>query len=166
MKNRFRSKGCLCGLYIFCLLLPLPATGAGSATEFVAIEIEKMAYQGSDTYEMRIALINKSSAPVRIRELSIHFQAQTEKGFAPLASTAAEGPSGAAWGLGADNRKIISSRVKIPSDLPGIFRTFEGDVSLVMRYRILTGKRHEAREEEAYYWIRPKTDSFILREGM
>ena len=137
------------------------------AADSVEVEIDKISYRGGDTYTIEMALVNKSPKPVLVKEFKKQFSVQTETGFSLLSETSEVSVAqGRHSDLSVTGKKRIVTSVRIPLDTPGIFTTFEGDISLLLRYQFLFADNPEPKHGEHYYWITPRTERWILREGM
>ncbi len=153
-----RRGACIAILGLF-LVPHLPAARSVYAGCGEKAAIETVEYRGHDTY--RITVTSSKSGPVQDFEDS--FLVQTDKGWTSP-STAADG---GADQTGSSTRRTVF--ITIPLNIPYLFRTNEGDISLMHRYTVQCRNRSggEIRDqEEVLYWITPHTSKWILREGM
>jgi hypothetical protein len=133
----------------------------------VSGEIENISYSGKDDYRIEIALLNKSPQAISLKEYDIQFHVQTGSGWTRLNETATDtSKNGNDIYLPALGKKRIVTVVSIPLTIPGLFRTYEGDISFQFRYRLTFANMVGAKQDEPLYWITPMTDKWIEREGM
>ncbi len=122
---------------------------------------------GDDTYLVDGSVSFPDSAVSLVNRFEERFFAQTETGWALLKEVdpgAFVRPAETAPGV-----SRIDLRLGIPLSIPGLFRTYEGDVSLMQKIRYECTNRSggkSMKEEELLYWITPRTSKWILREGM
>lgn len=157
------------------VILQIPPERASSSEERmkddIKVTLEEIHYEGSNKYKAVISVVNDSSREIMAQEMEKHFFVQTDKGWKQLRAWEAEHSSDAGgFRLASGSKRSIIMSLKIPLNIPDIFRTYEGDVSLLFRYR-LRCIVHPAgtvflKEDESYFWITPKTRKWIHREGM
>ncbi len=155
------------GVLFLSLLSVRPAypaeAGCGSR-----VTIDRITYTGDDTYRVTGSVSFPASADSPVKSFEECFFVQTETGWAPLQvldRDAAVRPVGNVPGTPPN----IDLMLRIPLNTPGLFRTYEGDISLMekIRYECLDrGGAKSGMEEEILYWITPRTSKWILREGM
>jgi hypothetical protein len=63
-------------------------------------------------------------------------------------------------------REIIA----IPLTLPHLYRNHDGDINVMFRYKLkftrTASPREHEDEGESAYWVTPKTNRWVFREGM
>jgi hypothetical protein len=141
--------------------------GAGRIT----VLIGNMQYEGKDAYSLVVSTSNVSSKDVLIRIIEENFFIQTDRGWAQLRVLKGINHESAEFLLpGAGNNDRPAS-ITIPPTVPDLFRTYEGDLSLMYKYTYSvrtvdgTGAAFQ-RTDEVYGWMKPGTSQWILREGM
>jgi hypothetical protein len=133
----------------------------------VGVVIENISHSGKDNYRIQIALTNNHSEVLSLREFDRQFHVQTETGWIRLNEAPTQGSlSEKDLYFPALGKKTIVTAVEIPLNMPGLFRTYEGDISLSFRYRLVLTGDGETREHESLFWITPMTDTWLEREGM
>ncbi len=173
--KRRESVALACCVYFFMSGIVFSSADVMAATSLaktklidsVTIEIENISYSGKDDYRIEMALLNKSSQAISLKEYDIQFHAQTGSGWTRLNETATDtSRNGNDICLPALGKKRIVAVVRIPLTMPGLFRTYEGDISFQFRYRLKFADMVGTKQDEPLYWITPMTDKWIEREGM
>lgn len=135
--------------------------------DYMGIKVHNISYSGNDEYRIEIIMMNNSKQNVMITGFEIKLYVQTDSGLSLISDSGKDSLSGIFYSM--EQRKT-SSIAKVPFDMPQLFRTYEGDVSLILTYKLLftTGSLKEAfiKSGDEYYWIRPRTDRWLHREGM
>lgn len=158
-------------ILITCFIFPFIFSGDAGSFErrrpagHIEVMISGISYEGDEKYRIEITVMNKSAAPITVKSLELVISMQTDSGFVVLDGTKGAGASGR-FALDATAEERISVGVRIPLDTRGLFRTFEGDVSLMLRHRLQLTSEKEVRSGESYYWLTPLTGRWVLREGM
>ena len=135
--------------------------------DLVKAGIENIFYSGEDDYRIEIALLNRSPQAISVRECDLQFHVQTGYGWTRLHEAATDASrNGGDIYLPALGKKRIVTVVKIPLTIPGLFRTYEGDISFQFRYRLRFADTAGAKQDEPLYWITPRTGKWVEREGM
>lgn len=133
----------------------------------MGIKVSNISYSGNDEYRIEIIMMNNSKQNVMITGFEIKLYVQTDSGFSLISDSGKDSLSGIFYSM--EQRKT-SSIAKLPLDMPQLFRTYEGDVSLIVTYKLLftAGSLKEAftKSGDEYYWISPRTDRWLHREGM
>lgn len=156
---------------VTCLILPFVFSGDAASLEssrssgHVEAVISDISYEGGESYRIEITIMNRSSKGVIVERLEREISVQTDDGFAALDRTDGDRAS-AQFALAATEERRINTGVKIPIGTKGLFRTFEGDVSLMFSYRLQLASERETVRGESYYWLTPMTGRWLLREGM
>lgn len=157
------------------VILQIPLERASSSEERmkddIKVNIEEIHFEGSDKYKAVISLVNDSSRDILAQEMVNKFFAQTDKDWKQLQAWEAEHSSDAGgFRLAAGAKRKIIVEIRIPLTIPDIFRTYEGDVSLMFRYRlrciVYPASTAVLKEDESYFWVTPMTQQWIHREGM
>ena len=135
--------------------------------DYIGIEIDGISYSGNDDYRVAISLMNNWVKNILIMDFERRFYVQTDRGWNLLSDT----PVNDSFGIiGSMNKKKIITTVKIPLNIPYLYRTYEGDISLLFRCKLQfiadRGKTVFSKSSEEYYWISPNTDRWLHREGM
>jgi hypothetical protein len=147
---------------------PARESGAGD----IRVTIEKIQYAGGDRYTLVVSLENVSSRDVLVRPLEEGFFIQLEHDWAPVNITDV--------GKTRDSPDILlpsgvnkerPASIVISLALPDLFRTYEGDLSLMYKYAYSVREADGAgaafrKADEVYCWVKPGTSQWILREGM
>jgi hypothetical protein len=140
---------------------------AGSLT----VSIENIRYTEIDEYLITLAIVNRSAKAYHINRIDCIFKLQKENGWHALQSGQPAGkrlilPLLVAAGAQSD----FKVHVKVPVALPGLFKTYEGDISLMLTYHLRYDNDSAGNEAiiagESLYWISPGTSKWIHREGM
>lgn len=155
---------------------PAPADMAALAerTAFgdVRVEVEEIRHLGGEDFRVVLSLINNSGSRIVFDSVDREFSIQMETGWLPLCEKDPEG-----WAAdketvqagGVAKRALI---VGIPYGTPSLFRTYEGDISLALRYELryrVNGHgrlQNVEKKGEEYYWINPDSGKWLHREGM
>jgi hypothetical protein len=129
-----------------------------------------MHYEGKDTYNLVVSTSNASSKDVLIRIIEENFFIQTERGWAQLKVLNGISHAGREFLLPGTGNIDRPALIDIPLTMPDLFRTYEGDLSLMYKYtysvRTVGGTGAIQRADEIYCWVKPGTSQWILREGM
>ncbi len=150
-------------LYVLFARQAMPSEAACS----VNTEIDSIRYQGDDNYLVTVSLSFAASENAFIKGFGESFFIQTDRGWAPLKVLYRDTVSAAGNMNG--TLKKESLKLVIPLHTPDLFRTYEGDVSLMQKVELRCGDRRggeSGKEEERLYWITPRTSKWVLREGM
>lgn len=136
----------------------------------VRVEVEEIRYIGEDDYRIEMSLTNNSEARIILEAADRAFSVQTETGWLPLREKDIEGSFTGKGPIPAGGMKKTASTVHIPPQAPHLFRTYEGDLSLLLRYELRYGVHGRPsnikKQSEEYYWISPRTGKWLHREGM
>ena len=157
-----------------CVVFIIMVTGNGFATspsvEHLNITVENISYQGNGNYKVDIMIYNRSDKTIVLKEHRETFYVQTE--------ILGRWKDLSVFRLGSEAIAQIPPLkglqmayiVNIPLDLSNIYTNSEGDVNMMFKYWIqfLLSSETDVRSHygENSYWITPKTDTWILREGM
>ena len=174
--DRSRIIGTLPAL-LFALLAFLNA-GADHAhsgnfpSHHVKVEVEDISYEGADSYRIEISLHNASDRTYVIKKVESSFYTQLEVlgQWKLLEQTTELDFTGKGGFLPAKGKKQIVSVVRMPLNIPRLYRNFEGDINVMMKYdldfTVDSGGPVISNAGESSYWIKPLTDKWLLREGM
>jgi hypothetical protein len=161
-------------LILLVLIGTVPLGGVVRAQEpgagHIKVLIENIHYEGKDAYSLVVSTSNASSKDILIRIIEENFFIQTDRGWAQLKVHGRNRESGE-FLLPHDGKNQLAVSISIPLIVPNLFRTYEGDLSLMYKYTysVWTVDGTSAsfqRADELYYWITPGTSQWILREGM
>jgi hypothetical protein len=136
----------------------------------IRVLIENFRYEGKDAYSLLVATSNASSRDIRVTIVEEGFFIQTDRGWAQL-KVRQQDREGGEFFVPALKKSKRTALLSIPLTIPQLFRTYEGDLSLMYKY-IYTVRTAEGtgaalqRADEVYCWVRPGTSDWILREGM
>jgi hypothetical protein len=137
----------------------------------LTVSIKDIRYSGNDEYLVTLSVINGSSKEFLIRRIDCRFELQKENGWHAL-RTSQPGSMRLILplALAADARSEFAVRLDVPLAFPKLFKTYEGDISLMLTYRLQYYAHPEDREVtvqgESLYWMSPGTSKWIHREGM
>ncbi len=151
---------------LFPSVLPAPAIPSEARCSINAA-IDSISYKGDDSYLITVTLSVADSENSRSNDFEEHFFVQTDKGWSPLKVSKSDTAFTAGDVSGTSKKESL--KLLIPLNAPDLFRTYEGDISLMqkIRYECADNRGGESRkEEERLYWITPRTSRWILREGM
>lgn len=148
------------------------ASVEGPIASDIRVLIENIHYEGKDSYTLVVSVSNASPKDVLLQPVEEGFFIQTNRGWAHLEilnnkiSRKHEDIM-----LPHNQKKEMVSLIGIPRTIPDLFRTYEGDLSLMYRYSYVIRNREDSgtasqRSDEIYCWLRPGTSQWILREGM
>lgn len=137
--------------------------------EYLSIEVDSISYQGNNNYKVDMTVYNRTANTITLKEHSASFYVQTEiLGQWKELSTSASGAAGAL--LPPRKGLRVAYILNIPLAIPSLYRNSEGDINMMFRYliRFVAGSEVGLRTNsgESAYWITPKTDTWVLREGM
>jgi hypothetical protein len=134
------------------------------------VEVERIGYVGKHRYRIEMIVQNPTPTPRSLQDVDLQFYAQSQGGWVRLDAHPKTASKGADGAFPAMTTTHVYSVVRIPLSLPDLFRTFEGDLSLMIQYRPRAPGHPETTVYNAYrdhyYWIKPTTDRWLLREGM
>ncbi len=153
------------------VLLPgaVPAQEQGPGP--IQVLIENFHYEGGNAYSLVISAANPSSKNVLVKFITEDFSIQTDRGWTRLTVLTGTNREGEEFLLPPVGKKERTISISIPLTMPDLFRTYEGDLSLMYKYKysVRTGDGTGAafqRADEVYCWVKPGTSQWILREGM
>jgi hypothetical protein len=138
--------------------------------DHLTVEIANITYRNNEEYRVEITLGNRSGGSLDPERFEVSFSAQSEVlgQWIELDCRSADGPGKGT--LPGGNTLIITEIVSIPLSIPHLFRNHEGDVNLRFRYKLISASRGSTDaskyREESAYWLTPRTDRWVLREGM
>ena len=137
----------------------------------IKVEIESMKYEGGDTYSLVIATANSSSTSALVSIIEEGFFIQTDRGWTQLTVLNGTDHKEETFHVMPSGKKDRPAKFNIPLTTPDLFRTYEGDLSLMYKYsysvQSANGSRGASRKaDEVYCWVKPETSRWILREGM
>lgn len=163
---------------LFILLSPVSLTATfvetAPAKESYRIDIrvliENIKYNGNDEYTLLVSMANASPMDIMVRIIEEGFFVQTDRGWMQLKINGQSDESGE-FLLPRDGKHELAASINIPLTIPRLFRTYDGDISLMYKYKYAiwaaagTGAPVQ-RGDEVYCWVTPGTSQWILREGM
>lgn len=138
--------------------------------EYLNVTVENISFQGNNDYKVDIAVYNRSDKTILLKEHSETFYVQTEiLGRWKELSASDSGGDGSTLLLPLKGRQVVYI-LNITLDIPALYTNSEGDINMMFKYliRFVLGSETDVRSHygESSYWITPKTDTWILREGM
>lgn len=162
--------------YAWCAAIVLGSIGAGNcfavspSFEHLTVTVENISYQGSNNYRVVITVFNRSNKTIVLKENNQTFYVQTK--------ILGQWKELSAFRHGSDQSTAILPQkgqqavhiLNIPLTIPALYTNNEGDINMMFKYLIRfafgseTGLQRNSGESS--YWITPKTDAWILREGM
>jgi hypothetical protein len=152
-----------------CTFACVVSAGEMSPDNLIA-EITNITYRNHDEYLVEITLGKWSGGILDPERLEISFSAQSEVlgQWIELARRRADGPKKS---IRPEGRIVtITEIVSIPLSSPYLFRNHEGDVNMRFIYKLeSTGTRFagdRGNTGESAYWVTPRTNRWVLREGM
>lgn len=163
-------------LYGWCALIILGSMGCGDCRAadqtfgYLDVTIEDISYRGNNQYRVDVVIHNRSGKAIALKEYSLSFFIQTEiLGRWEELSAMRDGDN-AITALPPREARHGSYILSIPLTIPSLYINSEGDINMMFKYRMRVaggpGAGHHSHSGESSYWITPKTNSWILREGM
>src|SRR5512143_2385421 len=151
------------------VLLSAAVRAEGPGT--IKVLIDNLHYEGRDAYSIVISAENPSSKNLLVKFIKEGFFIQTERGWAELTALKGSNNEDEEFLLPFKGKKERTASIRIPLTVPDLFKTYEGDLSLMYRYTysVRTGYGTGAVfriTDEVYCWVKPGTSQWILREGM
>lgn len=145
-------------------------SAVNASPEYVKADVEGISYQGRDNYRVNITVYNRSHTTIGLKEYTGFFSVQTEilGSWRELRSSCAN-PTESTVLLPHKTLQVVCM-VNIPLTIPALYTNSEGDINVLLKYRVrfhllhAPGLRSAAGENS--YWITPATDTWVLREGM
>lgn len=139
--------------------------------EHLTVTVENISYQGSNSYRVDLTVYNRSNKTIVLKENNETFYVQTDilGQWKELNASHNGGDKNSV--LLPQKEQQLAYILNIPLDIkPTIYRNSEGDINMMFKYliRFVSGSDTSLRSisGESSYWITPKTDAWILREGM
>lgn len=162
--------------YCCCAAVVLGGAGAGDclavdpSLEHLSVAVEDISYLGNNNYKVEITIYNRSGETIVVKECSETFAVQTEI-LGRWQELVASGGTRAGGAVLLPRKGVrVAHIVHIPLDLPSLYRNSEGDINMLFKYRVRfansSGSRLRSNIGESAYWITPKTNTWVLREGM
>ena len=159
-------------VWIFAALCPFAGVVAAGEMppDHLTVEIANITYRSNDEYRVEITLSDWSGGSLEPEGFEVSISAQSE-----VLGQWIELDHRRADELGKDNLAggrtgTIIEIVALPLTIPHLFRNHEGDVNLRLRYKLKSSGRELSDagkyREEYVYWLTPRTDRWVLREGM
>ncbi len=137
----------------------------------IKVLIDTMHYAGKDVYSLIVSASNNSAKDVLIRIIEENFFIQTDRGWAQLKVLNGINRANCEFLLPSGGNNDRPASIYIPLTVPDLFRTYEGDLSLMYKYTYSartvdgTGAAFQMTDE-VYCWVKPGTSQWLLREGM
>lgn len=138
--------------------------------EYLTVTVENISYQGSNNYRVDITVFNRSNKAIALKENSQTFYVQTRilGQWKELSASRHESDKSTVI-LPQKGRQVVHI-LNIPLTIPALYTNNEGDINMMFKYLIRFALGSEtglqSNSGESSYWITPKTDAWILREGM
>lgn len=159
-------------LLILIGLSPMSCVVLAQGTESppLKVTIDSIQYEDADSYSLVIATSGASSHDILIGIIEEGFFIQTDSGWEQL-QVNRFGKTDGDLLLSVDGIYTRTGSIRIPLALPNLFRTYEGDLSLMYKYVYSVRKADGIgatfrKTDEVYCWVSPGTSQWILREGM
>ncbi len=127
----------------------------------IRFNLERVQYMGKDTYRVELMFENETEMNLAPESFKNEFSVQSEKigQWIPLAVTPEAG-------AGQDPPNSIRTfTVRIPENLPRMYRNMDGEVNLKIFSHPVDGASLPM-DPERFYWVSPGSAQWILREGM
>jgi hypothetical protein len=165
-------------IYIFVIFVALCAFAvvgfAGEiAPSHLAAEVSNITYRNNDEYLMEITVANRSGGDLDLEGYEAIFSAQSEVigRWIELDRRMAGGSRrNAGLSIAGEGKWKANEIVTLPLAVPHLFRNHEGDVNVRFKYKLTftgAGPPGERKESgESAYWVTPRTNRWVLREGM
>jgi hypothetical protein len=162
--------------YVWCAAIVLGSMSASDCSainpsfEYLNVTVENISYQGNDNYRVDILVYNRSDKTIVLKENNQTFYVQTEiLGRWKELSASDSGGDGSTLLLPLKGRQVVYI-LNIPLDIPALYTNSDGDINMMFKYliRFVLGSETGLRSNygESSCWITPKTDTWVLREGM
>lgn len=142
-------------------------------SEYIKIEVENISYVDKDKYKIEISLINKSDKNIIFEQFKDTYYTQTEVlgQWASLNQQTVKNFTDERNPLiPSKGKQKIVSIVKIPLTIPRLFINAYGEINLKLVSHVSFKMHNQDKvfnlSGASQYWITPKTDKWILREGM
>ena len=141
-------------------------------SDHISIGVEEISRSDTDEYKIEIGITNSSPKTFSIKEFEYYFYLQSNTGWnmMKLDTVVLNDSLNADPSIRPMSKKMIINIVKIPVRASDIYRTYEGDISLIFKYRLqftAEGKENVfLKFNEEYYWISPGTNKWVHRECM
>jgi hypothetical protein len=138
--------------------------------EHISVTVENISYQGDNNYRLDMTVFNRSNKTIVLKENNQMFYVQTRiLGQWKELSVSRHGSNESTVLLPQKGRQVVHI-LNIPLTIPALYTNSEGDINMMFKYLIRFVPVSEAglrsNSGESSYWITPKTDTWILREGM
>jgi hypothetical protein len=135
--------------------------------------VSNIHYLNDDNYRVEIVLANTSSELAVLEGYEAFCSAQSEilgRWIDLVCHEEIDSGLNPGLDLPAQMESKATMIMSIPLSNPHLYRNHEGDVNVRIIYKLKisrcgSGSNYESVEERAY-WIAPRTDRWILREGM
>jgi len=153
-----------------CLLGASLCSAAGTSSEYPEVTVEGISYQGNSRYKVVMLVNNRSDKVIEFRDSRVTFDVQTEiLGQWKALSVSGVSPAGGAR-LSAGRGLQAAYTLSMPLAIPNLYRNGGGDINMRFKYliRFVAGSEERVRSiaGESSYWVTPKTNTWVLREGM
>lgn len=162
-----------CFIIILVIVGSPVAIADNSSMHYIKVEVTNISYVGDDNYTIEIILHNESDQDYLITNFERKFYTQTEilGQWKLLDSTSGndfimnEYPY-----LSAEDNKSISTVVNIPLTIPDLYFNAYGDINIKLIVSLEYSENNRSdkynNSVESSYWITPRTNKWVLREGM
>lgn len=153
------------------VLLPVVVRAEEPGPGHIKVLVDQLRYEGGNAYSIVVSAANPTSKNVQVNVIREGFFIQTDRGWAELTAQKGTISGSEEFLLFPAGKKERSASIIIPLSVPDLFRTYEGDLSLMYQFtysvRIEDGTDAVFRiSDEVYCWVKPGTSQWILREGM
>lgn len=163
-----------CCLYILITIAyTVSAYSSDIPSVYMKVEITEITYIGDDNYKIETTLMNNSNKNILIKEIKKQFYAQSEI-LGRWISLDIEADSTfferSNIYIKPDRYQKFVAVVQLPLDIPRLYLNGFGDLNLKLRYQVHFTINDKSmiykQSDESSYWITPRSDKWVLREGM
>jgi hypothetical protein len=166
-----------CAFFILTLIITAGSTSNTYAihliSEYIEIEVENIFYVDNDKYKIEISLINKSDKNILLKQFKDTYYTQTEV-LGQWASLNKQSDNNFTDDQGhllsSHGKQKIVTIIKIPLNIPRLFINSYGEINMElvshMNFKIQNQDKVFELNGASLYWITPKTNKWVLREGM
>ena len=126
----------------------------------IKVWIGDIRYEGREAYSIVVSASNSWPRDVLVRIVEEGFFIQGEHGWMRLPVKQGERKNGE-FLLPGSGSKDWKSTIEIRPDMPDLFRTYEGDLSLMYKYTYASRTKDSTgvfnKTDEVYCWVKPGT---------
>jgi hypothetical protein len=163
---------------LICIFVALCSfTGAGFAGDMIpdhlTVEVVNITYLNNDEYLVEIAIGSRTGEALELEEIEVSFSAQSEilGQWIELDRRMAAGtPHSVEFAMAGERKWKAEEIITLAPEAPHLYRNHEGDVNVRFRYKLRFTGAYSPRDGkdagESAYWVKPRTNQWVLREGM